>query len=154
MTLRALLVAGILVGSAVAQDDQGAITATDKLVDSIKACPARVRIAQFKKEWVKETWGPPTQVKYDINRTASILNPFTATVDFSLTMQYGKHRKTREEAEADTDLKPLLIGRYRNTYKITKDNNLVLESTLTNDVSSGDWVPRPHWADACWDELR
>lgn len=151
MKIPLLLSVALLVTSPVAQDDQEAVRVTERVVTSIEACPERVVTAQFKKKWVKETWGPPAEVKYDIERTSSILYPFTATVDFSLTMRYGKYRKTREEAAADTELKPLLTGRYRNIYKITKDGNLVLDSTSVTDFKSGQWGTRPRWVDACWD---
>src|SRR6266404_253829 len=131
MTTFLLAMVSLFAGSGVPQDDNAserAIILTERMVKSIQSCAERVAVAQFKKDWVKETWGPPVEVKYDVERTNSLLRPFTAGVDFSLAVKYGKHHKTREAAAADNDLKLLLTGRYRNVYRITRDGNLLLDS--------------------------
>ncbi len=154
MTLRLLLLVNLLVYSVGVQDDEAsrrALHLAERMAKSIRACPERVITAQFKKQWVKETWGPPAAVKYDVERTTSMLYPFTASVDFALTVKHGKSYKTREAAAADDRLVPLLTGQYRNLYKFTKDDNIQLDSTLVAS-SPGKWETRPTWSDACWDK--
>ncbi len=147
------LVAGILFVfcvQAIAQDDiERAVSITQGLAKRIGECPRREVVGQFKKEWVKEAWGPPKDVKVDVEKTNSVVHPYRGIVEFSLVMSYGPHRKTKEEAVADAELKPLLNGRYRNLYDISKGRAALAAREVHG--ASGQWEPRPAWADACWD---
>jgi hypothetical protein len=156
MKLALFLFVAPLVAPAVAQDDEAAerATATTKeIVKTLQACQERVVVAKFESGWAKWAWGPPAQVKYDVERTNSIIYPYTATVEFSVPAKYSKSHKKKEEAEADAQLRPLLSSRYRNIYKITKDGKLLLDSVQVVGVKSGQWERRLVWNDACWDKL-
>jgi hypothetical protein len=136
---------------AISQDDPDrAVTITERLAKSIGECPRREVVAQFKKEWVKEAWGPPKDVKVDVEKTNSVIHPYRGIVEFSLVMSYGPHRKTKEDATSDTELKPLLRGRNRNIYDISK-NGASLSSREVLGFTSSQWEARVAWPDACWD---
>lgn len=136
----------------IAQDEtERAVAITQGLAKRIGECPRREVVGQFKKEWVKEAWGPPKDVKVDVEKTNSVVHPYRGIVEFSLVMSYGPHRKTKEKAAGDAYLKPLLGGRYRNLYDITK-GGASLAAREVRGVRSEQWEPRPAWSDACWDE--
>jgi hypothetical protein len=138
---------------AIAPDDPDrAVAIAERLAKRIGECPRREVVGQFKKEWVKEAWGPPKDVKVDVEKTNSVIHPYRGIVEFSLVMSYGPHRKTKEEAAADAYLKSLLDGRYRNLYDITK-GGASLAVREVRGLRSGQWEPRPAWSDACWDEV-
>lgn len=129
-------------------DEQNAIMIAKKITDVLSSCPRREIVAQFKKHWVKEAWGPPTDVSFDVERTNSIVNPFKITIEFSLSFAYGPERNLKADAQADTELKPLFQGRYRNSYSLGQQGAIL----RTAEVRHGsDWAQRPRWPDACWD---
>ena len=139
--------------AAIAQKEADkAVDITRGLAKRISECPRREAVAQFKKEWVKEAWGPPADVKIDVEKTNSVIHPYRGIIEFSLVMSYGPHRKTKEEAEADSELKLLLRGRYRNIYDISKDG-ASLGSREVLGSSPAEWGPRPAWSGACWDGI-
>jgi len=126
-----------------------AVEQAAQLVSRLKKCPPRQVVAEFKKEWVKETWGPPVDVEYDVQRTDSVIYPYLAIIEFTLVMNVGGGHKTKQGAEADNQLHAFLRAKYRNTYKIGTEITR-LDSISVQDLK-GDWGPRPAWPDACWD---
>jgi hypothetical protein len=133
-------------------EDQTAIDTAKKLTNAIKNCPRRDVVAQFSKKWSKQAWGPPASVAFDVEKTSSIVHPYQVVVEFSLVWSYGPERKTKEDADKDTDLRPMLNGRYRNIYGLGH-HSLVLAKTEVKDAVKGTWGDRPRWADACWDSV-
>lgn len=105
------------------EPDQAAVEAAKKLVTSIRACPRREVVAQFLKKWVKEAWGPPENVTFDVEKSSSILYPCRITVGCSLTWSYGPERKSKEDAANDTVLRPMITGTNRNIYDFGKDDS-------------------------------
>lgn len=134
--------------------DAKAIAVTKSVVVQIENCPRRERIADFgKHDWVKDAWGPPTDVTFDVEKTNSIIHPFSGIVEFVLVVSHGPHRNTKLEAEKDTVLQPFMRTSYRNTYDITADGKAALHSRELLDAVSSKWEPRPSWSDACWDNI-
>jgi hypothetical protein len=128
-----------------------AIDAAKKLATLAQACPRRELVVGFRKKWVKQAWGPPQDVKFDVEKTASIVHPYRIVIDFSLAFSYGPERKTRDEAANDTELRPFSRARYRNVYEYGPDT-FSLTTTQVWD-RNGSWVDRPKWLGACWDSL-
>ncbi|SRR5216684_6008553 len=137
----------ICVGQEGAQDER-AISIAKKLVEGMQNCPRRELVAKSSKHWMKQAWGPPANVTFDVERTASIVHPYRITVQFSLVMSYGPDRKTREEAVSDTDLKPLLTATYRTVYDLGHDGPSIYVTQVRHGT---EWTERPRWSDACWD---
>ena len=84
-----------------------------------------------KSVWQKEAWGPPSEVIADVRSNDSILYPYVLTVEFNLSISYGPERKTKTEAEKDTELSPSTVltqlgadtSRNRNVYLVDRDGN-------------------------------
>ena|SRR5271157_705804 len=89
--------------------------------------------------------------------------PYVLTVEFNLSISYGSERKSKTEAEGDTELSPSSVliqlgadtSRNRNVYLVNKDGiRLKTRETLTKKFpggTPGQWAERPTWANACWD---
>ena len=123
---------------------------TKELAATIESCPRREVVARSGKQWWKTAWGPPAQVKVDVQKTNSLVKPYLGLVEFSLVIAYGPKRNTREDAAKDSELRPFLTGRYRNLYEIGKDGGSLADRLV---LSSGQWEHRPELADACWDHV-
>ena len=106
--------------------DTDAKTMGQSLARSLEKCTARVVVAKFKAGWCKNTWGPQTNVDYDVLKTASIRWPYRIVVSYTMVLSVSKDHKAREEAEQDT--KPSLIFKYsyKNVYEMTDDGSLRL----------------------------
>ena len=155
-----------LAGVASAQTDQelDAKTIASEVQKRIEACPRRETITAFdrghhKQAWAKAAWGPPTHVFVDVKANDSFLFPYILTVEFYLDIVGGQEKKTKAEAESDSNLSPLPItrrGKYRNTFLASKDG-LHLKTTEfldTNlDGTPKGWIERSPWPDACWDQI-
>ena len=130
----------------------------------VAACPRREVVSAFdrrfhKQVWAKGGWGPPTHVFADIKANDSLLYPYVLTVEFNLRFVEGPERKTKAEAESDSDLSPLPgmpVGKYRNVFLVSKDG-LHLKTTefLETDLDGTPkgWKERSPWPDACWDQI-
>jgi hypothetical protein len=118
--LLAFLVAGQMLGSW----DADAKAKAQALAWGIEKCSPRVAVANFGKDgWSKTSWGPPTNVDFDVLKTNSILWPYQIVISFTIPTSATKGHKKRDEAEQDT--KP--------------------------DIAA--WEDRERLADACWDHL-
>jgi hypothetical protein len=127
------------------------------------ACPRREVVFKSKRIWRKEAWGPPSDVIADVRPNDSVLYPYVLTLEFNLGISYGPERKSKTEAEGDTELSPSSVliqlgadtSRNRNVYLVNKDGiRLTTRETLTKRFpggTPGQWVERPTWANACWD---
>jgi hypothetical protein len=90
----------------------------------------------------------------------SLLYPCILTAEFYLGIIGGQEKKTKAEAESDSNLSPLPLmqgGKYRNTFLLYKDG-LHLKTTDfldTNlDGTPKGWIERSPWPDACWDQIQ
>ena len=162
-----LLLLAALSGIASAQTDQeldikGIAADVQK---RIEACPRRETVTAFdrghhKEVWAKAAWGPPMHVFVDVKANDSLLYPYILTVEFYLDIVGGQEKKTKAEAESDSNLSPLPLmqgSKYRNTFLLNKDG-LHLKTTEfldTNlDGTPNGWKERSPWPDACWDQIR
>ena len=107
------------------------------------------RVAQFnrkhhKQVWIKEAWGPPSDVFADVTPNDSVLYRYLMVVEFSLEMRSGPERYSTAEADRDIDLSPIPYmpkGRFRNVYLVgTVVSRLKSREVLSHDhSSSGSW---------------
>ena len=153
----AFLIASILAGQITGSWDGDAKAMGQMLASSLEKCTARVVVAKFGKDgWTKTTWGPPTNLDYDVlRRTNSVRWPYQIVISFTIPVSGTKNRKNREEAEQDT--KPSLIFKlsFRNIYEMGDDGSIRLSETLDQKLldESGSWKERTRLPDACWDQL-
>ena len=152
----ALLMASILAGQITGSWDGDAKAMGQTLARSLEKCPPRVIVAKFGKDgWTKTTWGPPTNLDYDVLRTSSLKRPYQIVILYTIPVIVTKNRKNREEAEQDT--KPSLVFKlsFKNVYEMGDDGSLRLFETLDQKLldGSGSWKERTRLPDACWDQL-
>lgn len=152
------------VASAQADQEMNAKAIATDVEKRIEACPRREVVAAFdrkfhKQVWVKEAWGPPTQVFADVKSNDSLLYPYVLIVEFHLGFFVGPERKNKNEADHDANLSPMpgiRGGKYRNTFFVNRDGlHLKLAEFLGTDpvgVPKG-WEERSPWSDACWDQI-
>jgi hypothetical protein len=135
--------------------------------ERFKACPRREVVAQFdrkhpKQAWQKQAMGPPSDVFIDIKPNDSLLWPYILTVEFTLRYTFGPERRSKQEAQEDSQLEvelavgKLLTTRYRNTYLVSRDGIRVKAREFlprTLDGTPSRWKERSIWPDACWDQF-
>ena len=156
---------------AFAQSDSGFdLNAVAKDVEQrLRACPRREVVFKSKRIWRKEAWGPPSDVIADAKPNDSSLYPYVLTVEFGLSISYGPERKSKTEADRDTELLPSYdplvtnTSRNRNVYFVSRDGiRLKIREVLQKDSYSDmpgqwvhrvgeQWVERTTWPNACWD---
>jgi hypothetical protein len=54
-------------------EEQNALSVAKNIAEAISHCPRREIVAQSKKHWAKEAWGPPSEVSFDVERTRQTL---------------------------------------------------------------------------------
>jgi hypothetical protein len=147
-----LLMASIIAGQITGSPDADAKATAQALVWGLEKCPARVVVAKFKGGWTKNTWGPPTNLDYDVLKTNSIKWPYQIVICYTIPWTGTKDRKQREEAEQDT--KPALTLKFsnRNLYQIGDDGTLRIAELLSQALD-GSWKERASLPDVCWDHL-
>lgn len=136
-----------------------------------RACPRREVVFKSKRNWQKEAWGPPSDVVAVARPNDSSLYPYVLTVEFNLRIWYGPERKSKTEADRDTELLPSSdplvtnVSRNRNVYLVSGDSiRLKIQEVLDNNHFSdipgkwvsvigtpNPWVERTSWPNACWD---
>jgi hypothetical protein len=135
--------------------DADAKAMAQALVSGLEKCPPRVVVAKFGKDgWAKTTWGPPTNLDYDVLRTNSVKWPYQIVISYRILVSGTKNRKNREEAEQD--VKPSLVFKlgYENIYDFGDDGSLRLSETRVQELlGGGSWNQRTRLPDACWDQL-
>lgn len=141
------------VGQQSEPSDQTAKAAAASVEQYLAKCSPRIFISASKEKkkriWVKETFGPPSEIDVDVKKNDSILYPYLVIADFTIWLRFSDDFPSKDEAmQGDAD-NTLLKSRNRNVYLLGSDS-LRLKST---DVSSGRWVERPRWDDACWDHI-
>ena len=173
MKWRLLVASAFLLSSysALAQGDSGLdLKAIAKdLEQRFRACPRREVVFKSRRIWRKEAWGPPSDVIADAKPNDSNLYPYLLTVEFRLSISYGPERKSKTEADRDTELLPSYdplvtnTSRNRNVYFVSRDGiRLKIREVLQKDSYSDmpgqwvhrvgeQWVERTTWPNACWD---
>ena len=119
--------------------EKGAVAAVEAMAHKIERCPSAEEVAEFKRKWVKVSWGPPQDVKFDIEKTASLLNPYKGTITFSIPYSGGEQHKTKEEAQQDTNLRIVFVSPVRYAVRVSEDSSVKLESMEIKNTLAGTW---------------
>ena len=120
--------------------DDAAIRAMKRIAETASKCE-RVEIVAHsgKKNWYKDFFGPPTQVDFDVEKTASIVTPYRGILKFRLPIGgTTKDHHTKEEAEKDNDLRLLFVAQHQISYKINP-HQILMDSRSSLNVISGKW---------------
>jgi hypothetical protein len=119
---------------------KGAVAAMQATARKVERCSSAEEIAEFKGKWGKVSWGPPKDVKFDVEKTASLRNPYKGTITFSIPYSGGEPHKTKEEAQHDTNLRILFVSPVRYTLRVSEDSTVKLESMEIKNTRAGTWV--------------
>ena len=126
-----LLMLSLLAGQMLGSPDEDAKAKAQALAWGIEKCSQRVALANFGKHgWSKATWGPPTNVNFDVLKMNSILWPYQIAVSFTIPFSETKGHKNRDEAEQDTRPDIAFKFSYKNVYEIGDDGRIRLSQTL------------------------
>jgi hypothetical protein len=119
--------------------EKAAVAAVQATAEKVERCSSAEEIAEFKGKWVKVSWGPPQDVKFDVEKAASLLNPYKGTITFSIPYSGGEQHKTKEEAQQDTNLRTVFVSPVRYTLRVSEDSGVKLESMEIKNTLAGTW---------------
>src|SRR5579862_658984 len=129
--LRAVILAGLFLASATAQSDE------KKAVDSLKVyvqhhldsyqMNRRERVTKLGGGWVKQYFEMDVNsAEMDVQRTTSLISPYTARLDFRMILHLTAFHRSRDEAVEDTVFMQSDIYLHRHNYA----------------YQDGKWVPK------------
>ena len=87
--------------------------------------------------WVKKRYCLSGEYNYDVQRTNSLISPYTAICEFNLKRSYTDFHKTKEEAQKDNNFINSDETLHRHTYLFQKGKWNV--SKRENATPFGDW---------------
>jgi hypothetical protein len=132
--------------------EKNAIAAVQSVKQKIAGCPASEEVALFRGKWVKVSWGPPQNLQFDVEKTASLVAPYKGTITFSIPYSNGQMWKTQEEANKDKDLKILFSSPVQYTFQVATNSIVKLETMQIKNSLEDKWGPyNPvHPERFCW----
>ncbi len=114
----------------------------------VKNCEATFEVVQFGEHWDKVAWGPPINLRVDVEKTTSITYPYKGIVDFDVpySSTYRTVHSTEEDAERDLSLRELVYVRASLRYElgISADGKVSVEAMhvkirRANNTSGETW---------------
>jgi hypothetical protein len=134
-----------------------AVQAMSKMAHEIRACGEWTHTGQTRE---KRPWfyvlhaGPPTDVRFDVQATDSLVAPFEGTVEFSIYFGMSQYSRTATEAASAPDIPALSsTTRHRHFFRIN-DSGVQLDYRTLYDNQRQDWVLEQGKAGMCWDLVR
>jgi hypothetical protein len=120
-----------------------AVQAMSKIADEIRACGELSNIGQTKerKPWYfRMHWGPPTDVRFEVKASDSLVAPFQGIVEFSIYFGLSQYSRTSDEAASAPDI-PLLseTTRHRHAFRVG-ESGVQLDYRSYYDSQRQDWV--------------
>ena len=152
MTRILLLGCALLTGQLTGSPQLDARLMADVLASKLRDCPTRAIVAKFKSGWSKTTWGPPTDVDYDVLPTDSLVWPYRIVIQYTLPTRVTKTYKKKDEAEGDSTADLVIRLKYKDMYELG-DKGLRISSLLAQEMGGG-WHERLTAPDACWDSFQ
>jgi V8-like Glu-specific endopeptidase len=133
-----------------------AVQAMSKIADQIRACEGVSRIFPTKEKkphYSRVHWDPPTDVRFDVKPSDSLVAPFQGIVEFSISGGISLYLRTMDEASSAPD-NPMFSSttRHRYFYRIN-GSEVRLDYRTYFDEQSGNWVLLQGKADMCWDRI-
>ena len=135
-----------------------AVLAIRQIADEIRACGEESNIVQTKDDKKKTRyyrlhWGPPTDVRFDVKASDSLVAPFEGVIEFSLFSGMSHWYLTSEEAKTGSDF--ALVSRttrHRHNFRIT-DSSVQLDYRNYYDDKRQEWVLEQGSPMSCWERI-
>jgi S1-C subfamily serine protease len=135
---------------------QLAVQAMSKVADQIRACEGSSQIFPTKEKkprYSRIHYDPPTDVRFDVKSSDSLVAPFEGTVEFSIHHGVSLYLRTPDEAATAPDVLPLsATTRHRYFYRIN-GSKVQLDYRTHFDSQKQDWLLQQGNSDACWDQV-
>lgn len=132
-----------------------AVQAMSKIADQIRACKGPSEIIQTEGKnprYARFHWDPPTNVRFDVKPSDSLVAPFQGIVEFSVHFAGSRDMQTAAEAASAPDYpKASAIIQYRYFYRIT-ESSVQLDYRTYFDNQQQEWVA-DQGKDACWNRI-
>lgn len=133
-----------------------AVDAMSKVVDQIRACEGSSEIFPTKEKkprYSRIHYDPPTDVRFDVKPSDSLVAPFEGTVEFSIHHGVSLYLRTPDEAATAPDVPQLsATTRHRYFYRIN-GSKVQLDYGTYFDSQQQNWVLQQGKSDACWDRV-
>ncbi len=134
-----------------------AVQAMNKIADEIRACKGFSMFTATKKKKLKyyyrTHWDPPTDVRFDVKTSDSLVAPFEGIIEFSTHFGVSPCLRTDDEASCAADRPPFSITiRHRHVFRIS-ESGVQLDYRNTYDDKRQDWVLEQGKPDACWETI-
>ena len=133
-----------------------AVEAMRRTAEEIRGCQGFSEIIPTKEKkphFSRVHWDPPTDVRYDVKTSDSLVAPFQGTVEFSIHHGVSLDLRTADEAASAPD-NPMLSATTRRRYFYRIDGSTVqLDYRTRFDGQRGDWVLIQGKSDMCWDHV-
>lgn len=134
-----------------------AVEATSKVADEIRACEGFSEITptnERKPHYSRSHWDAPTDVRFDVKATDSLVTPYQGIVEFSIHSGLSPYWRTKDEAASGPDSPMLSITtRHRYFYRI-EGSDVKLDYRTYFDPRQHDWVLQQGSSNMCWDHVR
>lgn len=151
------LAGGSTPGAPVEDPGKLAVKAMSKIADQIRACegfsvfsPAKEKKLNF---YYRAHWDPPTDVRYDVKPSDSLVAPFQGIAEFSVHSGVAPCLRADDDASCSPDRTPLSITtRYRYFYRIT-GSTAQLDYRTYFDNQQQNWRLQQGKSVTCWEQL-
>ena len=141
-----------------AKSDAGkkAVELMRKLADQIRSCDEDSNIYPTKEKnprYFRLHWGPPTDVRFDVKASDSLVAPFEGTVEFSIYSGSSLYSPTPADAEKAPDM-PVISAttRHRHFFRIN-DSGIELDYRNLYDNQKQAWVLEQGKPSLCWERV-
>jgi len=142
--------------AAVADNAKLAVRAMTKIVGQIRACNEWAKISRTKEKkprFFRMHWGPPSDVRFDVVTSDSLVAPFEGIVEFSIRAGVSRYSGTVESANTAPDMPLLsLTTRHRHVFRIG-DSGAQLDHRSYYRSDRQDWVLEQGESDFCWEHI-
>jgi len=144
-------------GASTADPAKLAVQVMSKIADEIRACEGLSEVVPTKEKkprYYHIHWDPPTDVRFDVRPSDSLVAPFQGIVEFSIysgaSLYYS--RTADEAASAPDSSMVSSTFRYRYFYRIN-GSEVRLDYRTAFDKRTGDWGLVQGKSDMCWDRV-
>jgi len=133
-----------------------AVQAMNKIADEIRGCKESSMVVPTKEKkprYSRVRWGPPTDVRFDVKTSDSLVAPFEGIIEFSIHAGVSLYLRTADEATSAPD-HPLFSStiRHRHVFRIS-EAGVQLDFRSTYDDKRQDWVLEQGKPDVCWETI-
>ena len=132
------------------------VQAMSKIADEIRACAGTITASHTRE---KKPWfyviheDAPTNVRFDVQATDSLVALFEGTVEFSYHYGVSQYSRTAEQAASAPDIPALSATiRHRDFYRIN-ESGVHLDYRTHYDYQRQDWVLDQGTPNMCWEPI-